>query len=357
MLRSETQSLELCDQRVGTSFRESLYGIVFFIFHLCIEVVSYMLLYLRFGTYVSALIILIYDFFAFVPQALIGEIHNKHKTWNIGFLGIIFFTIGVLLIKTENDVIYILAILFISFANAILHECGAIAVASVSKKNIFPSALFVSGGTIGIVIGRYFAEANVSINYLFIFIITMLIILTLTDKTWCRDDVSYIDVNIVNVAKSKIIIFLSALFVLIVRSFMGFVLPLAWKVSFLHTVLLSLFLGIGKAWGGYLCDTIGYKKVAFISTILCVPFIIFGNHFMIFSLIGIMLFSMTMSITYAMLLSIIKNNPGVAFGITTIGLFVGTLPLLFIRPSGIINLIVIVVMSILSFILLNNTLT
>lgn len=337
--------------------RETLYGLVFFLFHLSIEIVSYMLLYLRFGTYVSLLITLIYDFFAFVPQALIGDIHNKHKTWNLGFIGIIFFTIAILFIKADNDCIYLFAILLISFANAILHECGAIAVASVSKKNIFPSALFVSGGTMGIVIGRYFAEANVSINYLFIFIIIMLIILTVTDKTWCRNDVTYIDVNIVNVDKSKAIIFLSAFFVLIVRSFMGFVLPLAWKVSFFHTVLLSLFLGIGKAWGGYLCDTIGYKKVSFISTILCVPFIIYGNQFMFLSLIGIMLFSMTMSITYAMLLSIIKNNPGVAFGITTIGLFVGALPLLFLRLSGIANIIVIVVMSIISFILLKNTLT
>ena len=153
-----------------SDFYEPLYGIVFFVFLLCIEVVSYMLLYLRFGTYVSVYIVLIYDFFAFVPQALIGEIHNKHKAWNVGFIGIIFFTISVLLIKTNNDVIYILAVLLISFANAIMHECGAIAVASVSKKNIFPSALFVSGGTIGIVIGRYLASANASVNYLFIFI-------------------------------------------------------------------------------------------------------------------------------------------------------------------------------------------
>ena len=330
----------------------NIYGIVFFIFHLSIEVISYMLLYLRFGTSVSAYIILIYDFFAFVPQAIFGDIHNKNKKINLGFIAVIFFTISVLLIKTDNNVIYLLAILLISFANAILHECGAIAVATVSKKNIFPSALFVSGGTIGIVIGRYFASNNISINYLFVFIIIILSILTFTDKVWCRDDVSYIDVNIVNVDKSKKIIFVSAFFVLAVRSFMGFVLPLAWKENFFHVVLLSLFLGIGKAWGGYLCDTIGYRKVAFISTVICVPFIILGNRFMLLSLIGIMLFSMTMSITYAMLLSIIKNNPGVAFGVTTIGLFVGVVPLLFTRFNGNINVIIIVVLSLISYLIL-----
>lgn len=336
--------------------RELLYGIVFFIFHLSIEVVSYMLLYLRFGTYVSAYIILLYDFFAFVPQALFGEIHNKNKKLNLGYIGVILFAISVPFIYAENQLVYLLAVLLVSFANAIMHECGAIAVATVSKKNIFPSALFVSGGTIGIAIGRYFAEAKVSINYLLIFIVLMLWILTLTDKTWCNENVKYIDVNVVNTNYSSKVVFLVAFFVLIVRSFMGFVIPMAWKESFTHVILLSLFLGIGKAWGGYLCDTIGYRKVAFISTIVCVPFIIFGNHFMILSLVGIMLFSMTMSITYAMLLSIIKNNPGVAFGITTIGLFVGAVPLFFTSFSAVLNTIIIVVMSIVSFLLLDITL-
>ena len=313
-------------------------------------------MYLRFGTYVSAYIILIYDFFAFVPQALFGEIHNKNKNLNLGYLAIIFFALSIPMIYSSNQLIYILAILLVSFANAIMHECGAIAVATVSKDKIFPSALFVSGGTIGIVIGRYFAEARVTIDYLFIFIVLMLFILTLTDKTWCKENVKYINVNVVNNKYSSQVIFLVAFFVLIVRSFMGFVLPLAWKQSFFHVVLLSLFLGIGKAWGGYLCDTIGYRKVAFISTLVCVPFIIFGNRFMILSLVGIMLFSMTMSITYAMLLSIIKNNPGVAFGITTIGLFVGAVPLFFTSFSGVANIVIIVVMSVVSFVLLYKVL-
>ena len=336
--------------------KELLYGILFFAFHLCIEVVSYMLLYLRFGTYVSAYIILIYDFFAFVPQAIFGEIHNKNKNLNLGYLAIIFFSLSIPMIYSDNQIIYVLAILLISFANAIMHECGAIAVATVSKEKIFPSALFVSGGTIGIVIGRYFATLRVPIDYLFIFIVLMLFILTLTDKTWCNENAKYIDVNVVNNNYSSQIVFIVAFFVLVVRSFMGFVLPMAWKENFTHIILLSLFLGIGKAWGGYLCDTIGYRKVAFISTIVCVPFIIFGNHFMILSLVGIMLFSMTMSITYAMLLSIIKNNPGVAFGITTIGLFVGAVPLFFTSFSAVLNTIIIVVMSIVSFLLLDITL-
>lgn len=335
---------------------EILYGILFFIMHIAIEVVSYMLLYLKFSTYVAVFIIFIYDFFAFVPQLIIGEWHNKHKETNVGYIGLIFFIIAIVLIKTNNYVIYILAILFLSFGNAILHECGAIAVASVSERNIFPSALFVSGGTIGIVIGTYLASVNVSVNVLFIFVAIILAILFFTEKTWCKEDVRYIDVNAANLDCGPKVVLFVAFVVVMLRSYMGFVVPISWKETFFHTIVLSLGLGIGKALGGYLCDVIGYRKVGFISTIACVPFIALGNKYMFLSLVGLLLFSMTMSVTYAMALSVIKRNPGVAFGVTTIGLFAGALPLFFFRFSTTANLIIIVALSLLCYILLKITL-
>ena len=337
------------------SKNELIYGALFFLFHLSIEAVSYMLLFLKFGTYVSMSIVFIYDFFAFVPQSIFGEIHNKNKKVNIGYIGIILFTVAILLINTQDNSIYLIAIILISLVNAIMHECGAIAVGSVSKSNIFPSALFVSGGAIGIVVGRFLAMNHISIYYVFIFIVFIFFILYFTENTWCKNDIKYIDINVVKNGFSPHLIFIIALFVLIIRSYMGFVLPLSWNKKFIHIVILSIFLCIGKALGGYFCDTIGYKKVSFASTILCVPFIVFGNFNMIISLIGIMLFSMNMSITYAMLLSIIKNNPGVAFGITTIGLFLGVLPLFFVNFSQFTNIVIIIVMSIISYILLDKT--
>ena len=74
------------------------------------------------------------------------------------------------------------------------------------------------------------------------------------------------------------------------------------------------------------------------------------------SLFGMLLFSMTMSITYAMALSIIKNNPGVAFGVTTIGLFLGVLPLFVIRFDAFSSMVVVVILSLVSYLLLNKSL-
>ena len=111
-------------------------------------------------------------------------------------------------------------------------------------------------------------------------------------------------------------------------------------------------MGIGKALGGILIDTIGIRKTSIISTILAIPFLCFGNNYMLISLIGVMFFSMTMSVTLAILVSCLKKSPGLAFGLTTIGLFLGTVPIFFFKLSQTINIILIITLSILCLIIL-----
>ncbi len=43
------------------------------------------------------------------------------------------------------------------------------------------------------------------------------------------------------------------------------------------------------------------------------------------SLVGLLMFSMTMAIALALIVSVMKSYPGVAFGFTTVGLFIGVL--------------------------------
>ena len=107
-------------------------------------------------------------------------------------------------------------------------------------------------------------------------------------------------------------------------------------------------MGTGKAFGGFLSDKIGARNVSLITTIGCIPFLILGENIMMVSIFGVFLFSMTMSITYGMLLSVIKNNPGLAFGYTTIGLFLGICPVFIVSISKQINIILIVILSILA---------
>ncbi len=74
---------------------------------------------------------------------------------------------------------------------------------------------------------------------------------------------------------------------------------------------------------------------------------------MMISLIGVMFFSMTMAITLGIVVSVLKEHPGFAFGFTTIGLFLGTAPIFFIKITNpIINIFMIVFSSIICAIIL-----
>lgn len=74
---------------------------------------------------------------------------------------------------------------------------------------------------------------------------------------------------------------------------------------------------------------------------------------MIISLIGVMFFSMTMAVTLGILVSVLQKTPGLAFGFTTIGLFLGTAPIFFFKIlDSRINIIMIVGLSLICTFLL-----
>ena len=142
-------------------------------------------------------------------------------------------------------------------------------------------------------------------------------------------------------------------FVVAVRSFTSYGIPTGWNKTVLQSILLFSFMGLGKALGGLLIDKTNIKFTSVLSCLLSLPFLLFGDHNMYLSLIGIMLFSMTMPVTLAIIVSRLKKSPGIAFGFTTIGLFIGSLPAFFFTIDSIwINTIVFTILTILCTIIL-----
>ena len=129
---------------------------------------------------------------------------------------------------------------------------------------------------------------------------------------------------------------------------MGYGIPTSWNKTVIQTVMLYVTMGTGKLAGGIFADMFGVKKTALISATAALPFLLLGDNLMSVSLIGVMLFSMTMSITLAILVSALKRAPGLAFGLTTIGLFLGTAPIFFFKfTSAKANCIVIAILTVL----------
>ena len=339
---------------MAKTVRANATGIKYFIVHACVEIVCFYLLRYHYPVILSGIIALTFDFFAFLPQGVIGDFIIRHKNLPYETIGNCLMLVSVFLVWSSYKPIHVTGYIVLAIGNAILHECGAISTVADSDGRLFPSSLFVSGGSFGLVIGQ-----TLGINglppYFLIIPLAVSEICCLSAKSSLRKE-NYPVFDCVNKKIPAGIILLAAFIVTSVRSYIGYAIPISWNKEVWQTFFLFFIMGFGKALGGLLADTIGFRKTAWIGTLVAVPFLLFGDTLMVVSCIGVFFFSMTMSITFAMCLSVLKKNPGMAFGITTAALFLGLLPVFFVRFDIFVNAILITAFSLLSFVLLFHTL-
>ena len=329
-------------------------GYSYFYIHFIVEIVCFYFLSKVSDSPIIWLVPFLYDAFAFVPQSIIGYVSDKNPKIKMDYIGLVLLFLGTF-IFSFNLVTKFVSLFLICFGNAFLHISGAETTLKNSHGKLSHSAIFVSGGSFGVITGKLLAKTILPKWVMLIFILTMIPFIIYANKFNKKGNTcekfNYVNESI----KPGLVIFIAVL-VVIIRGYMGYGIPTSWNKTIVENILLFSFMGIGKALGGILSDSFGIRKIAILSTLLAIPFLIFGDNIMIISLIGVMFFSMTMSITLAILVSVLKKTAGLAFGLTTIGLFLGTAPIFFIKISNTLNIIMIVVMSIICSLLLGKVL-
>ena len=227
---------------------------------------------------------------------------------------------------------------------------GAEATLRTSKGKLSGSAIFVAGGSFGVVTGKLLGNTDCTFWPLIILVVTAIPPAIIIQKHVRNISLPYSaqcrEFKYARQSNHRWLVIAMAVTIVAVRGFMGYGIPTSWNKTALQTVLLFSFMGAGKALGGILSDRLGFKKIAMISTVLAVPPLMFGDKLMMVSLVGVMLFSMTMAITLGILVSAMPSNPGLAFGWTTIGLFIGTAPVFFFKLTTVLsNCIMIALLS------------
>lgn len=309
-------------------------GYLYFYIHFIVEIVCFYVLSTVYGdSIILWLVPFIYDALAFVPQSLIGYISDKYPKINFGIIGVILLTTGLIAFGLNLFGNIYLQIIILCFGNACLHIAGAEATLNCAKGKLAPASIFVSGGSFGVISGKLLGMYKVSFWVIAILSLTTIPFILLADlykKEALKTKLPCHKFNYHNRNINIYLVIILAVFIVMARGYMGYGIPTTWNKTLIQTVALYVFMGIGKALGGILSDVFGIFKISLISIIGALPFLLFGDNIMYISLIGIMLFSMTMSITLGILVSALYRTPGLAFGLTTIGLFMGTAPIFFI---------------------------
>ena len=330
-----------------------VHGRAFFLVHMLVEITTFYIMTAYVSENAVWYIALFFDFFAFMPQGIYGYIRDMGFKVNFAVLGTVLTTVALILFYAELPPIPV--VLVLTVGNGMIHIEGAETTLRASDGKITPAALFVSGGSFGLIIGKL-----ASWNAFPVWIIILLNLLSaapiLLSARRARGlgDIKAGDFRYPNSRLKPAAVVAAAVLVVAVRAYMGYGIPTSWNKTTAQTVALFCFMGAGKALGGVLTDRIGIRRTALISTLGALPFLLFGDNLMIVSLVGVMLFSMTMAVTLALIVSEMERFPGVAFGLTTIGLFLGTFPVAIYRTTTFAeNCILVVSLTLISALILS----
>ena len=309
-------------------------GGLYFYIHFVTEVVCFFTLARYVGNRPELWIIFLsYDMLAFVPQAIIGRFSDRFPKLPLGAIGL--GLLAAALIIFEHAKSPFASLIVLCLGNCLVHVNGAETTLRTAKGKLSGSSIFVAGGSFGVVTGKLMGKAGMSCWPLMGLILTALPLAVYVQRFISDAEIPYKKQCLpFRYAKPEIpagIIIAMAVAIVAVRGFMGYGIPTSWNKSVIQTVMLFSFMGIGKALGGILADRLGFRKTALLSTLLAAPFLMAGDNHMTISLIGVMLFSMTMAITLGILVSVMPATPGLAFGWTTIGLFMGSAPVFFFK--------------------------
>lgn len=334
-----------------TGFKKNLgAGWLYFYIHFITEVACFFILSRNVGDSVMLwLFPLIYDALAFVPQSIIGYISDKFPKINFGVIGALLLGAGVVFSSVPILPGKFTGLVILCLGNACTHISGAEVILRCSEGNLSHSAIFVGGGSFGVICGKLLGSTALPYPIVAAAVLTAIPFALLAETYRAKtEEKPCVGFDYHSKKINPAVVVLLAVTVVAVRGYMGYGIPTAWNKTVIQTVMLYVTMGIGKMAGGVAADIFGVKKTAIFSAVAALPFLLAGDQLMAVSLVGVMLFSMTMSITLALLVSVLKSTPGLAFGLTTIGLFCGTAPIFFFKFDSVrSNCIIITALTVL----------
>lgn len=300
-----------------------IYSIVHFIVDLACAVVIANLITPKIDGKISIFIaIFIYNFFAFAMQLPIGVIADKINKNSLCS------AIGCLLVMISFAFINIgtFACLIAGVGNAMFHVGGGIDILNISDRKATLPGIFVSTGAMGIFLGGRMRQ----IGFLQYYIIVLILIFSAVVLVWLyyqiKEKVTNEVIIIPKIEWTKMIVIICLIITVCIRGYVGLILAFEWKSDFILALISIFAVVFGKILGGVIGDRIGFIKISLISLVISAICFIFAFNNSILGIIAILFFNMTMPITLTALSNMLPNNKGIAFGLTTVALFIGAVP-------------------------------
>lgn len=262
-----------------------------------------------------------YNFFAFFMQFPLGIIADKiNKNGLVAAGGCVLILCALLCTPFP-----FYACIIAGLGNALFHLGGGIDVLNISHKCAARVGIFVSTGALGIFFGERMA------NHLDIVAVLLIISVGLLIRLYrsVRGKLYNLSMIFPAMTLGKFLVAFGLFTTVCLRSYVGCMTLFAWKSHYLLAVLAVSAVVLGKMLGGLIGDRIGFVQTASVSLLIAAgAFLLAFNHSGA-GLIALVCFNMTMPLTLTMLANLMPHNKGLAFGILTAALFLGSFPAFF----------------------------
>lgn len=303
-----------------------IYSLIHFIVDLSCAILVTNLVTQKMGQNANLFIaILIYNFFAFAMQFPIGIIADKVNKNSI------YSAIGCILVAIAFGFSNygIISCTIAGIGNAMFHIGGGIDVLNISNKKATPSGIFVSTGAMGIFLGSKSATIGFNKFYIVIFILLFSAILLFRLYNMIKDKIKNEKLIVPKLNANAKVSIICLILTVCIRSYVGLILAFEWKGNFILALLSILAVVFGKMLGGIIGDKIGFNKISIVSLAVSSICFIFSFNNPVLGILAMLFFNMTMPITLTALSNILDNNKGMAFGLLTLALFIGSIPKFF----------------------------
>ncbi len=279
--------------------------------------------------------ILLYDFCAFVLQMPFGAVIDRLKERMPEKAGKLpFFCAplgGVLTVLGAYTHPVVLGI-----GNALFHVGGGVGtIEEDRRKGLRGQALgiFVAPGAMGLFLGAWFGK-RISRNASLlscavtaaIYLLIFLVFEVLSEKRKETMPVSGGKKGgMLSLSFMALLAAALCFIVVVIRSYAGFAVTFSWKTGFLMSFLATAAVVLGKIAGGILAARFGMVRTMTASLILSGVCYWFSGT-AVFGILALFFFNMTMPITLYLLAERFRGLEGFSFGLLTVALFLGFLP-------------------------------
>ncbi len=270
----------------------------------------------------AALAILIYNALAFGLQAPFGALADRvDDARPMAVLGLGLVAVGAMAFSR-----LLLSTALLGLGNALFHVGGAVAVLRHCPGDARSAGIYVAPGALGVALGTLLAATGVfsPISCILLVLVCVLVILALGPGAAVGTVPKQTPLEPAPLGAGAVMLCLATIGI---RSFAGFAANLP------GLLLLGGFAAfLGKFLGGMFARKIPWNVLALLGAgIGGLALAFFGGSAFIY--VGVFFFNLAMPLTLAALMRSLPGRVGLGFGLTTLALFVGWLPLVCL-PAG-----------------------